>query len=183
MSNCCVTENNTNYGLLVNQNTLLHRQYFNEMCKLLGIKVIYRAPNKGKHYTTYAEIESNYQDAETTYCIFEEHPTQQTMKKLGWVAEMQSDSSVIHVSYDLHDLQQGALFVIPSGIDNTEGRLFRVVRMSTTMVYPASISCEIVPEYEDTLVKTVIEDYSDSSFNLLNQESDAYFQYPVFNEG
>ena len=50
------------------------------------------------------------------------------------------------------------------------------------MVFPSSISCEIAPEYEDTLVKTEIEDYSNSSFNLLNQEDDSMFEYPTFNE-
>ena len=42
------------YGQLLNQNIKLHRQYFREMCKLLGIYVIYRAPRPDKSYTTYA---------------------------------------------------------------------------------------------------------------------------------
>ena len=49
-----------NYGILLNKNILLHRNYFNEMCKLIGIYVIYRAPYPGKHWTTYAELETNY---------------------------------------------------------------------------------------------------------------------------
>lgn len=176
-------QDNDNYGLLVNSNTTLHRRYFNEMARLLGIKVIYRAPTPGKHYTTYAEIESNYQEPTIEYCIFEDHPSQQTLKKLGWVSELQEGSSIIHVRYDLPDIQQGALFIIPSGLDKTKGRLFRVIKMSNIMVFPSSISCEIAPEYEDTLTKSTIEDYSKSSFNLLNQESDSMFEYPVFNEG
>lgn len=176
-------QDNDNYGLLVNSNTTLHRRYFKEMARLLGIKVIYRAPAPGKHYTTYAEIESNYQEPTVEYCIFEDHPSQQTLKKLGWISELQEGSSIIHVRYDLPDIQQGALFVIPSGLDKTKGRLFRVIKMSNIMVFPSSISCEIAPEYEDTLTKTTIEDYSTSSFNLLNQESDSMFEYPVFNEG
>jgi hypothetical protein len=55
--------NNTNkYGLLLNPDIKLHRMYFQEMCSLIGINVIYRAPKKDKHYTTYAEIKSNYKD-------------------------------------------------------------------------------------------------------------------------
>lgn len=53
------------------------------MTSLIGINVVYRAPQKDKHYTTYAEIESNYQKPEVVGCIFEEHPEQQTLKKLG----------------------------------------------------------------------------------------------------
>lgn len=176
-------QDNDNYGLLVNSNTTLHRRYFNEMARLLGIRVIYRAPTPGKHYTTYAEIESNYQEPKLEYCIFEDHPSQQTLKKLGWASELQEGSSIIHVRYDLEDLQQGALFVVPSGLDKAKGRLFRVIKISNIMVFPSSLSCEIAPEYEDTLVKTTIEDYSNSSFNLLNQEKDDMFEYYGFKEG
>ena len=163
------------YGLLLNNDIKLHRGYFDEMIRLLGIQVIYRAPLPDKHYTTYAEIESNYSEPILVGCIFDEHPTQQTLKKMGWVAELQQNSSFIHVPYDLPDLQQGALFIVPSGIDNAKGRLFRVVSMSTSMVYPASITCEIVPEYENTYVPETNDDYVHSTDNLLNEEQETMF--------
>lgn len=163
------------YGLLLNNDIKLHRGYFDEMIRLLGIQVIYRAPLPDKHYTTYAEIESNYAEPILVGCIFDEHPTQQTLKKMGWVAELQQDSSFIHVPYDLPNLQQGALFIVPSGIDNAKGRLFRVVSMSTSMVYPASITCEIVPEYENTYVPETNDDYVHSTDNLLNEEQETMF--------
>ena len=163
------------YGLLLNNDIKLHRGYFDEMIRLLGIQVIYRAPLPDKHYTTYAEIESNYAEPMLVGCIFDEHPTQQTLKKMGWVAELQQNSSFIHVPYDLPDLQQGALFIVPSGIDNAKGRLFRVVSMSTSMVYPASITCEIVPEYENTYVPETNDDYVHSTDNLLNEEQETMF--------
>lgn len=163
------------YGLLLNNDIKLHRGYFDEMIRLLGIQVIYRAPLPDKHYTTYAEIESNYAEPILVGCIFDEHPTQQTLKKMGWVAELQQNSSFIHVPYDLPDLQQGALFIVPSGIDNAKGRLFRVVSMSTSMVYPASVTCEIVPEYENTYVPETNDDYVHSTDNLLNEEQETMF--------
>lgn len=163
------------YGLLLNNDIKLHRGYFDEMIRLLGIQVIYRAPLPDKHYTTYAEIESNYAEPILVGCIFDEHPTQQTLKKMGWVAELQQNSSFIHVPYDLPNLQQGALFIVPSGIDNAKGRLFRVVSMSTSMVYPASITCEIVPEYENTYVPETNDDYVHSTDNLLNEEQETMF--------
>ena len=70
------------------------------------------------------------------------------MKRAGWVAELQEGSSIIHVPYDLPDLQVGALFEVPSGLDNGKGRLFRVISLSNIMIYPASIACEIALEYE-----------------------------------
>ena len=65
---------------------------------------------------------------------------------------------MIHVPYDLHDLQVGALFIVPSGLDKAEGRVFRVISMQNIMVYPASIACEIAPEYADTDEQTVTND-------------------------
>jgi hypothetical protein len=60
----------TNYGLLLNQDIKLHRTYFQEMVKLLGINVIYRFPKPGKKYTFYTEIETNYEKPELVGCIF-----------------------------------------------------------------------------------------------------------------
>ena len=124
-----------------------------------------------KHYTTFTEIESNYFEPIEVGCIFDEHPTQQTLKKIGWVSELQESASIIHVPYDLPNIQQGALFFIPSGLDNAPNRLFRVTKMMNSMVYPASISCEIVPEFENTFVPEQYN-YKSSSFNLLSGEDD-----------
>lgn len=164
----------SNYGLLINQDTKLHRQYFDEMSRLIGIKVIYRAPRKDKQYTTYAEVDSNYQEPLVTYCIFNEHPDQKTLKKMGWVSELQDSASLIHVRYDLPDIQQGALFIVPSGLDNAKGRLFRVVQLSNSMIYPASITCEIVPEYIDIMDRS-LSDHEDNSINIISQDNDPNF--------
>jgi hypothetical protein len=65
------------------------------------------------------------------------------------------------VPYDLPNLQVGALFEVPSGLDNGESRLFRVISMSNIMIYPASITCEIALEYasndEQHLITTAHE--------------------------
>ena len=157
------------YGSLLAPDIKIHRQYFKEMCKLIGIQVIYRAPRPDKHYTNYAEIDSNFYEPILEGCIFEEHPTQQTLKKLGWVSELQQNSSIIHVRYDLPEIQQGALFIIPSGLDNAKGRLFRVSKISNVIIYPASLTCEIVPEYENVFSNDS-HDHANNSFNLLNEE-------------
>lgn len=138
------------YGQLLHPEIKQHRQYFREMVKLLGIYVLYRAPKPEKKYTTYAEIDVNYEPPIKIGCIFDEHPNQQTLKKMGWMSELQSNSSIIHVDYDLPHLQQGSIFIIPSGLDDGKARIFRVVKMTNSMVYPASIACEIVPEYIDS---------------------------------
>jgi len=162
-------EDKKKYGILLTPDIKLHRRYFSEMVKLIGIQVVYRAPQKDKHYTTYTEIESNYKPPIVVGCIFEEHPTQKTMKKLGWDSEQQTEASIIHVAYDTPDIQVGALFIVPSGLDCTVGRLFRVTEMSVGIVYPASVTCKIVPEWENDY-STTMSEFKHSSFNLLNNE-------------
>lgn len=161
------------YGVLLHPSIKLHRQYFKEMVKLLGIYVYYIPPKpESKHYTTYGELEALYNDAMKVGVIFDEHPTQQTLKKIGWVSELQENASIIHVDYDLPGLEQGALFVIPSGLDNAKGRLFRVVRLTNSIVYPASVTCELIPEYQDNFLPDTGYDYENTSYTLLNREDD-----------
>lgn len=157
--------------LLSYKNITLWRNYFSQMVDLIGINCIYRSPRNDKHWTTYAEIDSNYNDAVVVGCIFDEHPDQRTMKKLGWNAELQTDASIISVPYDTPQLQVGSLFIVPSGLDNSKGRIFRVTQLSNIMIYPASITCQIVPEYYDEFDKS-LHDHSFNSFNLLNEEGD-----------
>jgi hypothetical protein len=157
------------YGTLLNADIKLHRQWFKEFVRLHGINVIYRAVKEGKKYTNYAELDTNFESPLLEGCIFDEHPTQQTLKKMGWMSELQESSSIIHVRYDLPGIQQGCLFIIPSGLDNAKGRLFRVVKLTNGIVYPATITCEIVPEYESTFDESS-HNHDYSSFNLLEEE-------------
>lgn len=163
------------YGILLNKDIKLHRQWFKEMVRLIGIYVIYRAPKPDKRYTTYAEIESNYEKPELVGCIFNEHLPQQTLRKMGWMSELDESASVIDVPYDLPGLQQGALFIVPSGLDDGKGRLFRVTKLTNSIIYPASMTCQIVPEYEDTVDDTVAYNYSGETFTMLNEEKDPIF--------
>ena len=160
---------NKNYGKLVQPNIKLLRKQFSEMCSLLGVNCKYQFPLKGKQYTTQGELKSNYSEPRTVSCIFEEHIDQKTAKKLGWDAELQENMHVISVPYDLENLQIGCLFEVPSAFDNTPGRLFRVVEMSGIQMYPASISCRLVQEYESNLSDADTELFTNSNFNLLRE--------------
>lgn len=167
-----MADNRNDYGLLLNKDIKLHRQYFKEMVKLLGINCIYKAPRPSKEYDDHGELDSKYYEPVIVGCIFQEHPDQKTLKKQGWVAELQEGSSMIHVPYDLPHLEQGALFIVPSGLDHAKGRVFRVIQMQNIMVYPASIACEIAPEYEDTVEKANIVDFSKNTFTVLADNED-----------
>ena len=166
-------------GILLDEEALkLQRQYFEEAVRLIGIYVIYRAikPDaQGKPrvaFTSYQEMLANYQEPELVGCLFHEHPDQKTLKKIGWVSELQKEACLIQVPYNLHDLQKGCLFIIPSGIDNSKGRLFRVESMSVSMLCPPFVTCELVPEFDD-IFQTEKHDHTTTDFNLLSEEEDA----------
>lgn len=141
-------DNKTDYGLLITKDIKLHRTWFKQMTALHGINCKYRAPLGNKEYDIYGDLQTGYKPAILVGCIFEEHPNQKSLRKAGWVAELQEGSSVIHVPFDLPGLAVGALFEVPSGLDNGQARTFRVISLSNIMIYPASISCEIALEYK-----------------------------------
>ena len=160
------------YGDLIHREITLYRTWFNEMVKMHGIQVLYYATKDNKTYTTFGELKSDYEEPELIGCLFEEHPNQKTFRKLGWLSELDDGSSMIHVAYDLPNIQVGALFAVPSGLDDGKARLFRVVRMSNSIVYPASITCEIVPEYENNFKEALNYDEETGKIDLLRKEKD-----------
>lgn len=163
----------SNYGMLLNEQDIkLQRKYFEEMCRMIGVRVLHRSPMPGKTYTTYAEVDSTYYPPEDVGCIFEEHPNQKTMRKLGWNSELSETASLISVPYDVKGLQKGSLFILPSAFDGADPRLFRVTEISGIMIYPCSLTCQLVPEFINTFSNTAY-DYHKSSFNLLNREDEA----------
>jgi len=165
---------NNKYGLLLNKDIKLYRNWFRQMTKLHGINCIYRAPIPGKQFDSHGDLDANYQPGKVVGVIFDGHPDQKTLKKMGWVSELQESSSLIHVPYDLEGIQVGALFIVPSGIDEAEGRVFRVISMQNIMVYPASITCEIAPEYFDRDEPNLTQDFTKDNFTVLidNEEDD-----------
>jgi hypothetical protein len=209
----------TDYGILLNGDIKLHRSWFKQMTKLIGITCQYKAPivdiNRlkcqnckniftftktdivdekvkcikcqyendiknqikinTKEFDTYGDLKAQYPEKGIPVgCIFQEHPDQKTLKKMGWVAELQEGSSIIHVPYDLENLQVGCLFEVPSGIDTAGSRLFRVISLQNIMVYPASIACEIAPEYENIDEPVLHTNFANTTLPLLmdNEEDD-----------
>lgn len=163
------------YGMLLNKDIKLHRTWFKQMTNLIGILCKYKAPLPNKEFDRYGDLKAQYPDKwETVGCIFQEHPDQHSLKKMGWVAELQEGSSIIHVPYDLHDLQVGCLFEVPSGIDSADARIFRVISMQNIMVYPASIACEIALEYKDIDEPVLHTNFTHNTLPLLidNEEDD-----------
>lgn len=149
----------------------LQRDYFVEMASLIGVNIIYRAPKPDKHWTIYSEIESNYYPPVLIPSMFNEFPEHKTMKKLGWDSEQLQNISIISIPYDTPNIQVGALMVVPSAFDKTKGRLFRVTKISGIMIYPASLTCELVPEFENVFDKQLYN-HSNDSMNAMAREDD-----------
>ena len=79
---------------------------------------------------------------------------------------------MVNFPYNTPDIEVGCIVMIPSGLDNAPPRMFRIARMSTIMIYPASIACECVPEFENVLPKSQVEDFRNSSTNILMRDVD-----------
>jgi len=160
-------------GVLLHQQDIeLYRDWFKQMVELIGINVLYRAPRESKTYDTWGELDANYYEPILIGCIYQEHPTQKTAKKLGWNAELSEGSILMVVPYDTPKLQVGSLFIIPSALDNSQGRVFKVIRMQVTAVYPSEITCELGPVLNSTFERSQSEDYSKSNTNVIIEETD-----------
>ena len=154
-------------GILISEKNLkLHRFYFKQAVRLIGVNVKYRAPRKGKKYNGYGELDTFFVDPIDVGIIFEEHPNIWTMRKLGWDSELQEGESLVHVPYDLKDLQSGGMFEVPSGLDDSQPRRFRILKMRTSLIYPSEVVCHIAPLFTSTYDATS-NNYSGGNFNLL----------------
>ena len=158
-------------GVLINKDTLLQREYFKEFARLRGFESEYQYPlPESKRYSTQGEeIRANFSTPQPVWCILNDITDQKTARKLGWNAEQLDSLLLLSVPYDLPELQVGALFTVPSAVDDGDDRLFRVIEMSTVQIYPASITCRIAPEYETEVEKTEVRDFTTTTFNLLRE--------------
>jgi hypothetical protein len=66
----------------------------------------------------------------------------------------------------------GAIFNIPSGLDDAKGRNFRVINLQNIMIYPASIACEIALEYDSADEQHLITDHEIMDMPLLIDNED-----------
>lgn len=163
-----MSDNPMDYGVLLNKDIKLHRMWFRQMTSLIGVNVLYRAPLPGKKvFDRYGDLVADYEKGYMVGCIFNDHPDQKTMKMLGWDAELQEGTAIIHVPYDLKNLQRGCLFELPSGLDNGKRRVFRVIDMQNSMIYPSSIACELAPEFKDIDEPVIHTDFDNKDLSLL----------------
>lgn len=144
---------------LVKRDALIHRKYFQEMLRLYGIDGMYfQVDDNTKKYNVNGEFSATYLDPIPCQMIFDQVPRISTLKKLGWVSELDETQPIIHVDYDLPNLQVGACFSIEDPLRPGKGRLFRVTKLSLGIIYPANVTCQIVAVMGDTPENTLQPD-------------------------
>lgn len=161
-------------GILLKRNNLaVHRKYFEQMVRLIGIYVLYRAPREEqKEYDLHGELDALYCEPIRVGSIFTEYTDQKTMKKLGWNAERDETHPTLQVPYDTPGLQAGGLFIIPSGLDKAIGRVFKILDMNNSPIYPSCITCKLGPVMKNEFERSQTHDFTKTNFNVLNEEED-----------
>lgn len=157
-------------GLLVDDDAKIFRGFFKEMAKLRGIRCKYQYVLPGKDYTIYSELKATYSEEVLADIVFEEMPTQRTLRRHGWFSEDKKDDTpyIAHVSFDLPYLQKGCLFWVPSGATGVH-KPFRVEDISTVIEFPASLTVKLAPYIQDKNHSSV-DSYQSSNTNYLRTE-------------
>lgn len=131
---------------LITNDLEIQRYYFDEACDFYGIPARYFQVKPGMHWTVAGEMSSNFFDPIKTRPIFDEAPKVSTLKKLGWVPELNEEvPPLAHLSFTLPGLQVGCLLEVKDPLAVDKGRMFRITKMKTGIIYPASVTCQIVP--------------------------------------
>ena len=140
--------------IIQNDATVL-RYYLNEMLDMYGIAAKYYQLKPGCHFTVAGELSANYFDPIDTRVMFDQVPKVSTLKRLGWVTELDQAASLIHIPFDTPGICVGAVFSIRDPLAPDSGKLFRVSKLQTGIIYPICVTCQIVPvvgtEPEETL--------------------------------
>ena len=141
---------------LIKQDALMFRSYFKEMLRKYGIDGMYfQVDEATKSYNESGELSCKHLDPIPCQMIFDQVPTVGTLKKLGWVNELDKSQPLIHIDFDTPGIQPGACFNIEDPLRPGKGSLFRVTKSSVGIIYPMCVTCQIVAVLGDIPEKTL----------------------------
>lgn len=131
------------------------RKQFNETVMQLGVLFKYQYP-LGNDVDDFAQpAPDGYSEELDVYGIFDGEPKLKTYRNLGWVVEKSDNLPfLIHIPFDTKGIQKGALFKISGQLTGIEARVFQVVELTTGLVCPDHIVCQIVPLVGNTPPRT-----------------------------
>ena len=89
------------YGMLLNKDIKLHRTWFTQMTKLIGITCQYKAPLPNKEFDRYGDLKAQYpKESISVGCIFQDHPDQQQILSVDLLHPRRTSrgGDVLHLS-------------------------------------------------------------------------------------
>lgn len=149
-------------GLLVRQDSTIFRGYFSEMCKLRGISVGYQYIVKS-NMTIHSEDNSIFSVPIRLDVIFDEQPSVDTLKKLGWVAELSEQQPVIiNLPYNTPNLTVNARIIIETIDGINRPRVFKITKIQSDLEFPDCYTC--------AAVLVLDQSYQKNQYTLVNTE-------------
>lgn len=131
--------------IVANEIEYLRRQ-FKFAVEQIGVQFMYRYPLNNAIDVFNQPAPDGYSERIPIYGVFEGEPKLKTYRNLGWVVEKSDNLPfLIHIPFDTPHIQRGCLFEIDGQITSIESRLFQVTELSTGLVCPDHIICQIVP--------------------------------------
>lgn len=133
-------------GLIVEKEIEYLRRQFRFAVEQIGVQFMYRYPLNNAIDVFNQPAPDGYSERIPVYGVFEGEPKLKTYRNLGWVVEKSDNLPfLIHIPFDTPHIQRGCLFEIDGQITSIESRLFQVTELSTGLVCPDHIICQIVP--------------------------------------
>lgn len=135
-------------GLLNRNDAVIFRKYFSEMCKLIGQSVGYQYV-VAKDMTIHSEDNSQLSAPVRLDILFDENPSIDTLNKIGWVSELNSQQPVIaNLPYNTPELTVNARITIESVDGVSRPRVFKITKIASDLEYPDAYTCALVPVFD-----------------------------------
>ena len=135
-------------GLLNRADSVIFRQYFNEMVKLIGQSVGYQYVVK-QSLTIHSEDNSELSVPIRLDVLFDENPSVDTLNRLGWVSELNDQQPIIvNMPYNTPNLTVNARIIVESVDGVGRPRVFRITKIQSDLEFPDAYTCAIVPVFD-----------------------------------
>lgn len=149
-------------GLLNRADSMIFRQYFNEMVKLIGQSVGYQYVVK-KDMTIHSEDNSDLSVPIRIDVLFDENPTVDTLNTLGWTSELNTQQPiVVNLPYNTPKLTVNARITVASVDGVQRPRVFKITKIVSDLEFPDAFTCAIVPVFDQFKQK--------NQYTLVNNE-------------
>ena len=155
-------------GLLNRSDSRIHRRFFSEMCKLIGMRVEYQYVVK-QSLTLHSEDNSDLSAPIPLDILFDENPSVDTLNKLGWMTELNMQQPVVvNLPYNTPHLTVNARITVESSDGTPRPRIFKITKLQSDLEYPDAYTCAMVPvldQYEQT------NQYTITNYEKLNTDA------------